>query len=345
MKLGFSFEIVSEEAMKVLFIGGTGVISSACSPLAIERGIELFLLNRGQTERPIPNGAIPIKADIRDPDSVRKAISGQKYDVIVDWVAFTPEHVQTDIDLFKGITGQYVFISTAAAYHPSSLPITESTLLANPHWDYAYQKILCERRLFDAYIQEDFPATIVRPSHTYDQTMLPLQYRYTVIDRMRKGQNVVVHGDGTSLWVLTNHRDFAKGLVGLLGNSRAIGEAVHITSDEILTWNQIFGIVADAAGGEFKPMYAPSNLIAKIDPEWGSRLMGDKAISKFFDNTKIKRLVPDFAATVPFYQGAREIISWFDADPERKSIDMRANAIFNRIIATCERALEVDTVE
>jgi nucleoside-diphosphate-sugar epimerase len=169
--------------------------------------------------------------------------------------------------------------------------------------------------------------------------MLPVQYRYTVVDRMRKGKKVVVHGDGTSLWVLTHHRDFAKGLVGLLGNSRAIGEAVHITSDEILTWNQIFSIVAEASGGVFDPVYAPSNLIAAIDPDWGPRLLGDKAITKFFDNTKIKRLVPDFAASIPFYQGVREILAWFDADPARKAIDVHANHVFDRIITACSRAL------
>jgi nucleoside-diphosphate-sugar epimerase len=324
--------------MKVLFIGGTGVISSACSPLAVERGMDLYLLNRGQTRRPIPTGANVLHADIRKPGDVLSAIKGHDFDVIVDWVAFTPEHVQTDIELFKGRTEQYIFISTAAAYAPPSLPITESTILANPQWDYAHQKIQCEHRLNKAFIEEQFPVTIVRPSHTYDQTMLPVQYRYTVVDRMRKGEKVVVHGDGTSLWVLTHHRDFAKGLVGLIGNSRAIGEAVHITSDEILTWNQIFTILADAAGGSFKPVYAPSTLIAAIDPEWGPRLLGDKAITKFFDNSKIKRLVPDFAASVPFFQGAREIMAWFDADPERKIIDNHANQIFNRIISACESA-------
>jgi nucleoside-diphosphate-sugar epimerase len=324
--------------MKVLFIGGTGVISSACSPLAVERGMDLTILNRGKTERAVPAGARLLPGDIRQPDTVRAALEGQHFDVVVDWVAFTPEHVQTDIDLFQGRTGQYIFISTAAAYAPPSLPITESTILANPHWDYAHQKILCERRLMEAYIDDGFPVTIVRPSHTYDQTMLPLQYRYTVVDRMRKGQKVVVHGDGTSMWVLTNHRDFAKGLVGLLGNSQAIGEAVHITSDEILTWNQIFSIVAEAAGGSFNPVYAPSNLIASIDPEWGPRLIGDKAISKFFDNSKIKRFVPDFAAVVPFFRGAREILAWFDADTARRTVDDRANGIFDRIITVCDRA-------
>jgi nucleoside-diphosphate-sugar epimerase len=324
--------------MKVLFIGGTGVISSACSPLAIERGMELYLLTRGQTNRPIPKGAHLLQADIRDPETVRDVLRGHRFDVVVDWVAYIPDHVQMDIELFKGRTGQYIFISTAAAYAPPSLPITESTILANSIWDYAHQKILCERRLFDAYIQEGFPVTVVRPSHTYDKTMLPLQYRYTVVDRMRKGQKVVVHGDGTSVWVLTHHRDFAKGFVGLLGNSQAIGEAVHITSDEILTWNQIFSIVAEAAGSNFQPVYAPSTLIASNDPEWGTRLLGDKAISKFFDNSKIKRFVPDFAAVIPFYQGAREVLDWFDADPSRRSIDENANRIFDRIITASERS-------
>jgi nucleoside-diphosphate-sugar epimerase len=327
--------------MKVLFIGGTGVISSACSPLAVDRGIELFILNRGQTDRPIPEGAHQILGDIRQPETIRRILKNDYFDVVVDWVAFTPEHVETDIQLFTGRTGQFIFIGTAAAYAPPSLPITESTILANPHWDYAHQKILCERRLFQAYIENQFPITVVRPSHTYDQTMLPVQYRYTVVDRMRKGKKVVVHGDGTSLWVLTHHRDFAKGLVGLLGNSRAIGEAVHITSDEILTWNQIFSIVAEASGGVFDPVYAPSNLIAAIDPDWGPRLLGDKAITKFFDNTKIKRLVPDFAASIPFYQGVREILAWFDADPARKAIDVHANHVFDRIITACSRAYQI----
>jgi nucleoside-diphosphate-sugar epimerase len=326
--------------MKVLFIGGTGVISSACSPLAVERGMDLYVLNRGQTDRPAPEGAHLLRGDIRQPENVRAVLKNLHFDVVVDWVAFTPEHVDTDIRLFKGRTSQYIFISTAASYQPTSLPITESTILANPYWDYAYQKILCEQRLYRAYTEEQFPVTVVRPSHTYDQTMLPIQYRYTVVDRMRKGQKVVVHGDGTALWVLTNHRDFAKGFVGLLGNSRAIGEAVHITSDEILTWNQIFSIIAGAAGGSFNPVYAPSNLIASIDPDWGSRLLGDKAITKFFDNSKIKRLVPDYAATIPFYQGAREIMSWFDADPARRAIDANANRVFDRIIAACSRAFE-----
>ena len=237
--------------MKVLFIGGTGTISSACSQLAVERGFDLYLLNRGLTStRPIPEGAQVLTGDIRNPASVRAAIGEMTFDVVVDWIAYTPDHVEQDIALFRGRTDQYIFISSASAYHKPvlSLPITESTPLHNPFWQYSRDKIACEARLMRAYRDDGFPVTIVRPSHTYDRTKLPLRGRWTVVDRMRKGLPVVVHGDGTSLWVLTHHKDFAKGFVGLLGRPQAIGEAYHITSDEVLTWNQIFRIVARAAG-------------------------------------------------------------------------------------------------
>ncbi|HMB91118.1 MAG TPA: NAD-dependent epimerase/dehydratase family protein, partial [Rhodothermales bacterium] len=211
--------------MNVLFIGGTGVISSACSPLAIERGFDLYLLTRGQSERNVPEGAHVIHGDIREPERVKAALGDRYFDVVVDWVAFTPEHIETDLTLFRGRVGQYIFISSASAYQtpPLNLPITESTPLHNPFWDYSRAKIACEERLMRAYREERFPVTIVRPSHTYDQQKLPLHGRWTLIDRMRKDQKIIVHGDGTSLWVLTHHRDFAKGFVGLLGNDRAIG--------------------------------------------------------------------------------------------------------------------------
>ena len=227
--------------MKVLFIGGTGKISSACTHLAVEKGIDLYLLNRGQTDRPVPEGVHVLQGDIRDPESARRALHGLEFDAVVNWIAFTPDHVETDLELFRGRTGQYLFISSASAYQkpPNALPITESTLLANPFWLYLRNKIACEDRLVRAYHEEDFPFTVVRPSHTYDRTMLPFNGGYTVVDRMRKGKPVIVHGDGTSLWVLTHHRDFAKAFVGLLGNNHAIGDAFHITSDELLTWNQI----------------------------------------------------------------------------------------------------------
>ena len=324
--------------MKVLFIGGTGVISSACSRLAVNRGIDLYLLNRGQTARPIPEGARSLRGDIRDRASVERALGDATFDVIVNWIAFTPDHVEADIELFRDRTAQYIFISSASAYQKplSSLPITESTPLHNPFWAYSRAKLACEERLMQAYREEQFPITIVRPSHTYDRTMVPLRGHYTDIDRMRKGKKVVVHGDGTSLWVLTHHEDFAKGFVGLLGSHRAIGHAFHITSDEILTWNQIYTILAHAAGVEPQIVHVPSDLIAAFDPELGAGLLGDKAHSVIFDNTKIKRLVPDFAATIPSSQGAREMVAWFDADPARQVVDEGEDQLFDRIIAAYE---------
>ena len=324
--------------MKVLFIGGTGTISSACSRLAVARGIELVIFNRGRTDRPIPEGAHVLYGDIRDRASVESALGDVTFDVVVNWVSYTPEHVETDIELFGGRTGQYIFISTASAYHKPilSLPITESTPLHNPYWAYSRAKIACEERLVRAYREEGFPVTIVRPSHTYDKTRLPVRGRYTVVDRMRKGKKVIVHGDGSSLWVLTNHTDFAKGFVGLLGNHHAIGDTFHITSDEVLSWNQIFTILAHAAGVEPQLVHVPSELIAAFDPEWGAGLLGDKTHSVICDNTKIKRLVPDFAATIPYSQGAREILAWFDADPARQVVDDEVNHLMDRIITAYE---------
>ncbi|HSR35368.1 MAG TPA: SDR family oxidoreductase [Anaerolineae bacterium] len=324
--------------MRVLFVGGTGVISSACSRLAVQRGIDLSLLNRGQTARPIPEGARILQGDIRDRASVERALGDTTFDAVVDWIAFSPEHVEADIELFRDRTGQYIFISSASAYQKpiSSLPITESTPLVNPFWAYSRAKAACEERLMQAYRENRFPITIVRPSHTYDRTKVPLLGHYTDIDRMRKGKKVVVHGDGTSLWVLTHHEDLAKGFVGLLGNPHAIGHAFHITSDEVLTWNQIYTILAHAAGVEPQIVHVPSDLIAVFDPEVGAGLLGDKAHSVIFDNSKIKRLVPDFAATIPFSQGAEEIVAWFDADPARQVVDEQANDLIDRIIAAYE---------
>jgi nucleoside-diphosphate-sugar epimerase len=326
--------------MKVLFIGGTGVISSACSQLAVARGMELFLLNRGQTSRPIPEGAHVLRGDIRNRESVRDALGDMTFDVVVDWIAFTPEHVQADIDLFRDRTRQYIFISSASAYQtpPARLPVTESTPLDNPFWDYSRAKIACEERLLHAYRDERFPITIVRPSHTYDQTKLPVYGGYTAIDRMRKGKKVIVHGDGTSLWVLTHHTDFARGFVGLLGNQGAIGQVFHITSDEILTWNQIFEILAHAAGAEARLVHVPSEFIAAFDPEWGVNLLGDKSHSMIFDNSKIKSIVPDFAATIPYSWGAEQQIAWYDADPARQAVDEELDRLMDSIIAAYESA-------
>ena len=326
--------------MKVLFIGGTGVISSACSQLSVARGIDLYLLNRGRTPRPAPPSAHLIRADIRDRNAVEDVIAGQTFDVVVDWVAFAPERIETDLDLFRGHTGQYIFISSASAYQtpPASLPVTESTPLDNPFWEYSRRKIACEQRLIQAYRQERFPITIVRPSHTYDRTLLPVRGGYTIIDRMRQGKKVLVYGDGTSLWTLTHHADFAKGFIGLLGEPRAIGEAFHITSDEVLTWNQIYANLARAAGAEPRLVHIPSELIAAFDPDWGASLLGDKSHSMIFDNSKIKRIVPDFVATIAFARGAEEIIAWYDEDPARKKVDEDIDHLWDRIIGAYESA-------
>jgi nucleoside-diphosphate-sugar epimerase len=321
--------------MRVLFIGGTGIISSACTQLALESGIELTLLNRGRSERPVPPGAEVVNADIRDPGSVQAALGSRTFDAVVDWIAFTTQHIDVDLELFRGKTGQFVFISSASAYQtpPSTLPVTESTVLDNPFWGYSRNKIACEERLIRAYREEKFPCTLVRPSHTYDRTLLPMDGGYTVVHRMRQGKKVLVPGDGTSLWVLTHHKDFAKGFVPLLGNNRAIGEAYHITSDEWLTWNQIFDLVADAAGTRAEKVHVPSDVIARLDPDWGAGLLGDKANSMVFDNSKIKRLVPDFAATIPFSRGAEEIMAWYDADPRRQLVNPKINLLFDELIA------------
>jgi nucleoside-diphosphate-sugar epimerase len=326
--------------MKVLFIGGTGIISSACSRLAVARGMTLYHLRRGKTSRPVPDGIEVLRGDIRDPESARRALGDLRFDAVVDWIAFTPEHIETDLELFRGRTHQYVFISSASAYQtpPASLPVTESTPLDNPVWAYSRDKIACEERLLRAYREDGFPFTIVRPSHTYDRTLFPCHGGYTVIDRMRRGKKVVVHGDGSSLWTVTHHEDFAKGLVGLLGHSRALAEAVHITSDEWLTWDQIHHLLARAAGTRADIVHVPSEVIARFDPEWGPSLLGDKTHSMIFDNTKIKRLVPGYAATIPFSRGAEEIMAYHDADPARRTVDAKLDALTDRLVALAEKA-------
>ena len=322
-------------ALKVLFIGGTGKISSASVRLAVERGLDVHVLNRGHTTmRPLPDGVTLLRGDIRDPESARQALARQEWDVVVDWIAFTPDHVRADIDLFARCTGQYVLISSASAYQtpPLRVPLVESTPLRNPYLQYSRDKIACEDVLVAAYRDNGFPGTIVRPSHTYDRTMVPFNGGWTFVERMLQGKEVVVHGDGTSLWTLTHHSDFAKGFVPLLGHARAVGEAFHITGDDVLTWDQIARMLAAAAGVEARIVHVPSDLIAAEDPDWGSSLLGDKAHSLVFDNTKIRSVVPDFVATVPFEQGAREIVEWHTADPARRVVDRSMNEVMDRLV-------------
>jgi len=326
--------------MKALFIGGTGNISSACVELALARGIEVTLLNRGTSGRPVPDGAQVLNGDIRDPQSVRAALGSRSFDVVAEFVAFTPEHIETDLELFRGRTGQYIFISSASAYQtpPAILPVTESTVLDNPYWEYSRNKAACEERLLRAYREEKFPITIVRPSHTYSAPYVPVEGGWTTIDRMLRGEPVIVHGDGTSLWTLTHASDFAKGFVGLMGNVHTIGESFHITSDEWLTWNQIHEILAAAAGVKPTLVHVPSDLIAAYDKAWGDSLLGDKTHSFILDNSKVKRLVPDFICTMPFSRGAEEIIAWHMADPARQQVDPAFNALCDRILQAYAKA-------
>ena len=325
--------------MKALFIGGTGIISSACSRLAVESGIDLYHLRRGRTSRPVPANVRVLACDIRDRVSAEAALANHSFDVVVDFIAFTPEHIAADLALFRGRCGQYVFISSASAYQtpPAHLPVTESTPLDNPFWAYSRDKIACEEALLAAYRRDKFPFTVVRPSHTYDRTLLPCHGGYTVIHRMRQGKPVIVHGDGTSLWTLTHHEDFARAFVGLLGHAGAIGDTFHITSDEWLSWNQIHHLLAQAAGVEAKLVHLPSSVIAAHDPAWGPSLLGDKTHSMIFDNSKVKHLVPGWRARIPFSQGAREILAYYDGERSRQVVDPAFDATVDKLVALAER--------
>ena len=323
--------------LRVLFIGGTGVISSACAREAVATDdIELFVLNRGQSAvRPLPPGVTELRADIRDARSVRRAIEDFDFDSVVDFVAFTTDHVRADLELFRGRTGQYVFISTASAYQtpPSRLPVTESTPLRNPYWQYSRDKIACEDLLTAEYRDSGFPATIVRPSHTYDATKTVLSGGWTSLARMLAGKPVIVHGDGTSLWTVTHNTDFARAFVPLLANPRTLGEAFHITSDDVLTWDQIARALASALGVTPRIVHVPSDVIAAHDPEWGAGLLGDKTNSMVFSNEKVKSVVPGWRAVVPFERGAREIVQWYLQDPARQVADDRLDALMDKLAA------------
>jgi len=326
--------------MKVLFIGGTGIISSGSTTLAVERGINLTLLNRGQSFRTTPGGVEILTADFHDHAAVRQALGSREFDVVADFIAFTPEQVQADIDLFAGRTKQYVFISSASAYQtpPANLPIRESTPLDNPVWNYSRNKIACEELLLRAYREMKFPFTVVRPSHTYAPGYLPTPGGYTVLHRMLHGKPVIVHGDGSSIWTLTHTRDFAVGFIGLLGNARAIGETFHITNDEWLTWNEIYQLIGRAAGVEPQIVHVPSDLIAAYDRTLGDSLLGDKTHSAIFDNNKIRQVVPDFNPVISFAQGAREMVDWYLADPSRGQVDANFDTLCDRILTNYRKA-------
>ncbi len=304
--------------MKVLFIGGTGNISRAVSELAAEQAIDLTLLNRGK-QGDLP-GTKSLAGDIHREDETAALLEGRHWDCVVNWIAYTPADVERDIRLFSGKTSQYIFISSASCYQKPPLQplITEATPLHNPYWEYSRNKIACEDRLMQAYRDSGFPVTIVRPSHTYDR-MLPIPFggscESTVIDRMKRGLPILIHGDGTSLWVVTHSRDFARGFTGLLGNPLAIGSAYHITSDEVLTWNQIITAIADAVGVQATIVHVSSEMLIRRFPNLEGPLLGDKAHSVIFDNSRIRTLVPTFSCTVPFHRGIVETVEKFAADP------------------------------
>jgi nucleoside-diphosphate-sugar epimerase len=330
--------------MKVLFIGGTGVISQAVSRLAVERGVELYLFNRGNSRSFIPEGAKLIVGDIRNPQSAAEALGGHEFDAVVNWIAYTPDHVETDLALFKGRTKQYVFISSASAYQkpPERYLITEETPLANPYWSYSRDKIACENVLMEAHRRDGFPVTIVRPSHTYGNTSIPIALSasgapWSIVDRMRRGGKIIVHGDGTSLWTLTHNTDFAAAFVGLLGHPEAIGEAFHITSDEVLTWDQIHRAIGNTAGVEPDIVHIPTDFIVSLFPEYVGPMLGDRTHCAVFDNSKIKRLVPEFQAKVPFAEGIRQTIAWFERHPERQTVDEAWNRKMDQIIQVYEK--------
>ncbi|MDB6427681.1 MULTISPECIES: SDR family oxidoreductase [unclassified Curtobacterium] len=320
----------------VLFIGGSGIISAACVREAVEQGYDVTVLNRGTTDkRPIPDAVARLQADVSDRTALEAAIGDQHWDVVIDFVAFTPDQVQRDIEVFTGRTNQYVFISSASAYQTPAthLPITESTPLKNPFWQYSRDKIACEDLLTKAYREDDFPMTIIRPSHTYDETLVPFSGGWTVLGRMRAGKPIVVTGDGSSLWTITHARDFAVGFVGLLDRAEAIGEAFHITGDEAPTWDRIAHELAAAAGVEdLQLVHVPADAIDALDADWGASLLGDKANTSVFDNTKVQTLVPEFAQTTSIRQGAREIVAWFDADPSRQVTDERLDGLMDQLV-------------
>lgn len=332
--------------MKVLFIGGTGLISEAVSRLVVKKGMNLYLLNRGNRNELVPGGVEIITGDIRDKKNVSEILKNYQFDVVVDWIAFTEDHIKVDLRLFKDKIEQYIFISSASVYQkpPTQYLITESTPLANPYWQYSQNKIACEELLIDEYRKNGFPITIVRPSHTYGKTGIPSSlnsssHPWSLIDRILNGKEIIVHGDGTSLWTMTHNTDFAKGFVGLLGNMQSIGHAFHITSDEVLSWNQIYRAIGKAVGVSPKIVHISSDFIINFLPEKSGSLLGDKARSCVFDNSKIKKFVPEYKATVPFQSGVKQSIEWFNEHPKKCKTDKKWNKIIDKIIDRYKNAL------
>lgn len=334
--------------MKILFIGGTGTISMAISRLLLEQGHTLYLINRGNRNSDLTGDLVELKVDINDEEAVASLIADLSFDVVADFIAFVPAQLERDYRLFKGKTKQFIFISSASAYQKplSDYRINEGTPLANPYWEYSRNKIAGEDYLMKLYREEGFPVTIVRPSHTYDERSVPLGVHgdngsYSVIKRIQEGKPVIIHGDGTSLWTLTHNSDFAKAFVGLLGNVHAIGEAVQITSDESVTWNQIYGIIADTLGVKLNPIYVSSDFLDQCSKyDFAGSLIGDKANTVVFDNSKLKKLVPGFTATVRADQGIRSTIEYVLAHPECQQEDPEFDAWCDKVAEVLGKAIE-----
>ena len=332
---------------KALFIGGTGTISMAITrKLAKDDNWDLYLINRGSRADEVPENVHLISADINDEESIEEILDGERFDCVCDFIGFTPDQVERDHRLFRGRCSQYIYISSASAYNKPcrSHVITEGTALANPFWEYSRNKIYCESFLMDKYEKEGFPVTIVRPSHTYDERRIPLGVHgdrgsWQVVKRMLEGKPVIVHGDGTSLWTMTFNEDFAKGFIGLMGNAHAIGESFQITSDETLTWNQIYEAIADALDVDFIPYYVSSEFLASVsDYDYFGSLLGDKSNSVIFDNSKIKRIVPGFECTIRFDQGIRKTINYCLTHPECQIPDPEFDEFCDRVIEELEEA-------
>ncbi|HBB72597.1 MAG TPA: NAD-dependent dehydratase [Ruminococcus sp.] len=334
--------------MKILFIGGTGTISMAITRLLIRQGHELYLLNRGSRTAELPEGVKLLNGDINDEDSIKKLTEGMTFDAVGEFIGFVPEQVERDVRLFAGKTKQYIYISSASAYQKplSDYRITESTPLSNPYWQYSRDKIACEEYLMKQYRENGFPVTVIRPSHTYDERSVPLGVHgnngsWQVIKRIMEGKPVIIHGDGTSLWTITHNSDFARAYAGLIGNIHAIGQAFHITSDESVTWDQIYGIIADTLGVPLKAVHIPSEFLAAVsDYDLTGSLIGDKANTVVFDNSKIKRAVPGFTAEVRADQGIRSTIQHILSHPELQKDDPDFDNWCDRVIAAFEKAKE-----
>jgi nucleoside-diphosphate-sugar epimerase len=327
-------------ASKLLLLGGTGNLSAACARCAAEQGLEVTVLTRGTRDAALPPGVARVRGDAADPATLAD-LARRRFDAVVDFIAFDAADVARDVAAFRGQVGQYVFISSASVYQkpPSHYLVTESTPLENPYWEYARKKIEAEDALRAAHRETGFPVTIVRPSYTYGESWVPTTsgVDYTVVHRMRKGLEIVVPGDGTALFVLTHASDFARGLVGLLGQPAAIGEAFHVTSDEVLSWNQVHETIARVVGVVPRIVHVPTDFIARVDARRGASLLGDKAWSVVFDNAKVRRVVPGFRARVPFAEGVRASIAWLEADPARQRLD--ANETVERILMAWHRAM------